>query len=432
MTPHGGETLLDVLVIGGGAAGVPAAIQAASMGMRTMLVEKNGALGGTTTVAGVALPGLFHAWGQQVIAGIGWEMVKQAVSLAGGTLPNFSDWRQPHYKLQVPVVAPLFAATADEAVLRSGSGLRLHTMLGAVSPAGDFWRVTLCGKEGLTQVLARRIVDCSGDADVVGLAGLERESNTQRQPGTLMVRLGGYELEELDFEALDVAYSRAVSNGELRATDLSMSERPMRRFLSSRGENTIHVTGVDGGTSVTRTAAEVEARRTLTRIYRFLRGQEGLQNLTVDSWAIECGIRETFTIDGLERIRSDDYLSGRHWDDAVSNSFYPIDLHRPDGDGIEIRALPYGTVPSIPRGAMIPRGSNNLIVAGRAIAGDQEANSAYRVQASCMAMGQAAGANAALSVTERVPMAEVPLPLLHDALRARGAIIPGEVVIPPR
>lgn len=424
-------TEIDVLVIGGGAAGVPAAIQAASMGARTMLVEKNGALGGTTTVAGVALPGLFHAWGHQVIAGIGWRMVTRAVQVAGDTLPDFSDWRKPHYKLQVPVSAPLYAGVLDAEIVGAGVDLRLHTMLGALEATADGWAVTLCDKEGLYTVRTRRIVDCSGDADAVALAGGERLRNEERQPGTIMVRFGGYDLDQLDIDALDAAYERAVASGELRAEDLSMSEHPMARFLRGRGENAIHVTGIEGGTSLSRTAAEIEGRRTLARIYGFLRRQPGLERVTIESWAVECGIRETFTIDGLERITVQDYVTGRRWEDAVSHSFYPIDVHQPDGDGIDIRPLEYGTVPSIPRGAMIPRGSEHLMVAGRAIAGDQEANSAYRVQASCMAMGQAAGANAALSATLGVSMNSVPLGQLHDHLRAGGAILPGDVEIRP-
>ncbi|MCE7481540.1 FAD-dependent oxidoreductase [Microbacterium profundi] len=422
---------LDVLVVGGGAAGVPAAIQAASMGGRTMLVEKNGALGGTTTVAGVALPGLFHAWGHQVIAGIGWRMVTKAVQVAGDVLPDFSDWRRPHYKLQVPVSAALYAGVLDAEVLQAGVDLRLHTMLGALEPKDDGWTVTLCDKEGLYTVRARRIVDCSGDADAAALAGLERLRNEQRQPGTIMVRFGGYDLDRLDIDALDAAHAQAVASGALRAEDLSMTERPMARFLRGHGENAIHVTGIEGGTSLTRTAAEIEGRRTLARIYGFLRRQPGLERVSIESWAVECGIRETFTIDGHERITVQDYVSGRRWEDAVSHSFYPIDVHQPDGDGIDIRPLEYGTVPSIPRGAMIPRGSAHLIVAGRAVAGDQEANSAYRVQASCMAMGQAAGANAALSASAGVPMSSVPLVSLRDELRAGGAILPGDVAIAP-
>src|SRR5690606_18711721 len=128
-------------------------------------------------------------------------------------------------------------------------------------------------------------------------------------------------------------------------------------------------------------------------------------------------------IEGQVRITVDDYRSGRMWPDAVSYSFYPIDVHRPDGHGIDIRPLEYGTVPTIPRGAMLPQSAERLIVAGRAISGDQEANSAYRVQASCMAMGQAAGVLAAMSARTGTPPQSLPIREVHAVLRQEGAIV---------
>ena len=112
------------------------------------------------------------------------------------------------------------------------------------------------------------------------------------------------------------------------------------------------------------------------------------------------------------------------WDDAVCYSFYPIDVHRPSGDGIDIRPLEEGMVPTIPRGALIPRDSRNFLAAGRCASGDQEANSAYRVQASCMAMGQAAGGIAALAVQRNELPAEVPMEAVRALLRNHGAIVP--------
>lgn len=423
---------LDVLVIGGGPAGCTAAIQAARLGARTALVEKNGALGGTTTVAGVALPGLFHAWGEQVIAGIGWEMVHQAVQLAGTALPDFGRWELPHYKLQIPVVAPLYAGVIDNTVLASGAELRLHTMLAGLDWESDHWRVRLCGKEGITEVTARRVIDCTGDADAVHLAGLERRTNSRRQPGTIMITLSGYDLDSLDFEALDAAYADALDTGALQPADLARTEDAVRRFLRSRGSNAIHVVGVDGGSSAGRTRAEVAARETLRRIWTFLRRQPGLEQVTIDSWAIECGIRESHTIVARGFITAGDYVRGRHYDDAVSHSFYPIDVHDAEGNGIDIRRLEYGTVPTIPRSAMLPRDHDYLMVAGRSVAGDQEANSAYRVQASCMAMGQAAGVITALSADSDVPLADVEIGSVHQQLRRHGAIVPGDVRIPER
>jgi hypothetical protein len=217
----------------------------------------------------------------------------------------------------------------------------------------DGWDVTLCTKEGLWQIRAATLVDCTGDADVVAQAGLRRIRNDLRQPGTIMVRMAGYDPEDLDYEAITAAHGDAVARGALRTGDLT--DQSIERFLRRRGKNAIHVPGVDGGTSGGRTAAELSARRALMRIFRFLKEQSGLHDLTIENWAVECGIRETYTIDARARITADDYTSGRRWDDAVSYSFYPIDVHRPDGHGIDIRPLRYGTVPTIPRVAPWPR-----------------------------------------------------------------------------
>jgi hypothetical protein len=186
-------------------------------------------------------------------------------------------------------------------------------------------------------------------------------------------------------------------------------------------------TDIDGSTSAGKSDAEIKGRQALMRIYRFLRRQPGLEKVTIDACATECGIRETYTIVGKKRVTHGDYTSGRLWEDAVSYSFYPIDVHRSDGDGIDIRPLSEGSFPTMPRGALLPVGSKNLMVAGRSAAGDKEANSAYRVQASCMGMGQAAGALAALACRHNCDVEDVPLPELYDLLAEYGAIVPGTV-----
>jgi hypothetical protein len=417
----------DVAVIGGGPAGSTAAIQAARLGARTLLVEKNGMLGGTTTAAAIDVPGLFHAWGRQVIAGIGWEIVRRAVETAGDELPDFAAYNQPANKLSVQLRREIYAALLDEVVLDSGTVLRLHTMIGAVHRDELNWRLTLCGKEGLSNAWCRVLVDCTGDANAVALAGFERERNAERQPATYSASFSGFDSAALDYDALENARAAATQTGQLRPADLSVHTDGVRGFLRYRGRNSIHIPGVDGSTSHGRTAAEVEGRRALMRIFTFLRAQPGLENLTIDYFAAECGIRETYTIAGKRRITTDAYISGRMWDDAVCYSFYPIDLHRPSGHGIDYRTLPKDTFPTIPRGALLPRGSNWLIAAGRCAAGDQEANSAYRVQASCMAMGQAAGAMAALSTHSGIEPEQLPIDHIHQTLRAHGAIVPGDI-----
>jgi hypothetical protein len=168
----------------------------------------------------------------------------------------------------------------------------------------------------------------------------------------------------------------------------------------------------------------VQARQALGRVYRLLRRVPGCEQLTVSYVANECGVRETWRIVGEAEVTLDSYWSGYVWPDAICHSFYPIDIHQPDSMAIDIRPLAPGVVPTIPYGALIPQGSDHLLVAGRCIAGDQAANSAYRVQATCMATGQAAGAAAALAARQGCSVRAVPLDGLRALLRAHGAIVP--------
>jgi hypothetical protein len=136
----------------------------------------------------------------------------------------------------------------------------------------------------------------------------------------------------------------------------------------------------------------------------------------------ETAVRETYRIDGIYRITREDYVSGKVFDDSVSYSFYPIDLH--DKNGVAPKHLAEGQVATIPLRALIPRGSQNFIVAGRCVSSDRLANSALRVQASCMAMGQAAGAAAALACKLKTSPLNVPYVQLKALIKEYGGIVP--------
>jgi len=139
----------------------------------------------------------------------------------------------------------------------------------------------------------------------------------------------------------------------------------------------------------------------------------------------ETAFRESYRILGETIITEADYASGRVFEDAVAYAFYPVDLHK--GTGFEkLYHLKPGIIPTIPLRALIPKDSRNVMVAGRCVSSDRPANGGLRVQASCMAMGQVAGATAALAVMNRATPLDVPLAEIHKLLREHNAIVPAQ------
>lgn len=414
----------DVVVVGGGTAGICAAVEAGRAGCRTLLVEKTGQLGGTMTSASVPLPASFHAWGKQVIAGIGWELVSSAMA-AGGTAPG-----DPGQGCPVPlrVNQALFAALADEMVLSAGVEILLHVMPARAQFDGKIWQIDLCTKTGLRSIAARTVVDCTGDANMVTMAGLAVERGSTLQPATLVVNVDGYDAAALDYESLQKAFEQAVAAGEVRSTDCGWNRGQIRLFLQLHGGNRNHVPGVDGSTSEGRTLAEIESRRAMMRLYRWCRRQKGLEKMQIHFMAPETGIRESVIIVGKQKVTEADYLAGRVWDDSICYSLYPIDVHC--DEWVDYVPIQNGVFPTIPLGALLPRDGRSIIVAGRCIAGDRRSNSSYRVQAPCMAMGQAAGAAAALAARLNIEVQDVPFAQLRAMLEANGAIVPGRTPTP--
>ncbi len=410
----------DVLVIGGGTAGTIAAIQAGRLGVRTMLVEAGSQLGGTTTTGGVDFPGLFHAWGRQVIAGIGWELVKAAAELNDDDLPDFSKpTGRQHWRHQVRLCGNLYAALAEEACVKAGVQLRYYESPHTVTATPDGWRVRLVGKGTIVDVTTKQVIDCTGSASAVALAGFQRMREKSRQPGTLIYRVGGYDVATIDMNALQAKHAAAVKAGVLKRTDMNGS---VAAWLGKGGESGNHVVGADSSTSESHTETNIEGRQALLRVMRFLKQEPALSLMKIERLQPETGVRETYRVVGETVITVKDYESGRVFADAVAHSFYPIDLHF--AGGVRPKPLHEGVVPTIPLGALIPKGSRNLMVAGRCLSSDQLANSALRVQASCMAMGQAAGATAALAAKSSATPKQVPLSSIRRELVQHGAIVP--------
>ena len=137
----------------------------------------------------------------------------------------------------------------------------------------------------------------------------------------------------------------------------------------------------------------------------------------------DVGVRETYRVEGEYVITHDDYVSGRVWDDSLAYAFYPVDLHE-NKSGVHPKHLQEGTVATVPLRALLANGVPNLLVAGRCVSSDRLANSALRVQATCMACGQAAGAAAALAALQDAAPGELNVEDIKNALREQGAIVP--------
>jgi hypothetical protein len=244
------------------------------------------------------------------------------------------------------------------------------------------WQVDCAGFGTRRRVNCKQIIDCTGGAEVVGLAGLPRLREEERQPGSYLYMMG-------------------------------KAHEPGRNQI-----HRLYVHGADSTNSRTATAANLTGRKSILEQVR-AKGQR-LMHLQP-----ETGFRESFRIEGEVIITVNDYRSGRKFEDAVCHAFYPVDLHTKAG--VKPEPLKRGIVPTIPLRALIPKGSRDLMVAGRCVSSDRLANSGLRVQASCMAMGQAAGAAAALAAKAGTTPLELPLREIHELLRAHGAIIPGDV-----
>jgi FAD dependent oxidoreductase/FAD binding domain len=372
---------VDVLVIGGGTAGVIAAIQAGRAGAKTLLVERNSQLGGAMTTGGVAFPGLFDAWGKQVIAGIGWELVKESVEMDGGEFPDFSKVPKSHWQNQLYTNQFLYAILAEEKCRQAGVEIAYYEFPRAATKTEKGWQVDCVGFGTQRRVNCKQIIDCTGGAEVVGMLGYERLREEERQPGSYLFKLG-----------------------EAHAPGREQVHR-------------LYVHGADSTNSRTATQANLTGRQSILEKAR--KDKKRLMHMQP-----ETGFRESYRIVGETLITVNDYTSGRVFEDAISYAFYPVDLHTKTG--VKPKPLKPGTVPTIPLRALIPKGSRDIMVAGRCVSSDRLANSGLRVQASCMGMGQAAGAAAALAAKAGTTPLEVPLAGIHALLREHGQIIPGK------
>ena len=402
--------IADVAVVGGGTAGVFAAISAARTGAKTILIEKNSIIGGTMTVAGVNYPGLFFAWGKQIIDGPCWEAIKRTADLGGAVIPEIKFKPEKHWYEQIKLNKFIFTSVLFQMCEECGVQLICNSMISSVND--DCTEMIITEKTGMSFIQTKKIIDTTGDANVVQMAGYDVEKSTVQQPATLQNRISGYCKDNISEDELREKFKKEKFPAYITA-DHILSYIDIGRI-------DLHIPCTDADTSLGKTKLECRAYHDMLKLYIFLKGINGLENLEIDYTASETGVRETNRILGEKKVTAADYIEGVLYDDSVCYAFYPIDLHVMDG--IKKTYHKENVVAKIPYGALIPKNSKNILCAGRCISSDTYANSAIRVEAVCMATGQAAGCAAALAAQFDIAVKDVQYQKLCNALKKIGAI----------
>lgn len=455
----------DVIVVGGGTAGVCAALAAARTGANTLVIEHNGVFGGTMTMGLVTPLDAIGTRCGKPFGGILWEILDRVKTesryyFGEGDCPRASPQVMAH------VLSQLISESGVSVLLRT-------TVLETVVEDNQIKRLLVHNKSGLSWVEGKVIIDATGDGDIIADAGEEfvlgsepgvfrhlnetgldqvheEESGTYgkyeksglMQPVTLFFTMSG----------VDVDRAEPLNNRHLTYADIGMTREdflklpyantpgfevsgedvplPQGRVLITRTSrpgvvavNMSRVCNVNGIDADSVSRAEMIARAQVFFLADFLRRfVPGFEHAVLFETAAALGIRETRRLVGRYVLTGSEAIRCVSFDDVVAQGSYMIDIHDPQGRRKAIGGQLQGDCYDIPWRSLLPKTVTNLIVCGRCISADHVAHSSTRIQGTCMLTGQAAGTAAALSVAENRNVVDLPAALVQKKLSADGVL----------
>lgn len=411
----------DTIVVGGGPAGVGAALAAGRAGKKTLLVEQYGFLGGMWT-AGLVIP----IWDWENKGGIMQELVDE-INTAG---KNSSAG--PLYTFDIETMKLIL----DRKMRQAGVHILFHTAFtDVVMEEGTVRGVLVENKSGRQAYLGKVIIDCTGDGDIAARAGapfkVGRDADGATQPMSLMFKLGNMDyVQNMDhFPSNDGStelfyYMRYAAKLAGLQDVVFNFERPYILRLPTPHQGIAEMTHVRGKSGIDAwqlSEAEMEGRELVAETMDFFtKYMPQFRDAFLEQTAPHIGVRETRRIMGEYMLSLEDMLRGAQFDDGICTCTFNVDIHQPDGlgqEGMEYATRPY----QIPYRCLVPQHIDGLLVAGRCISGTYEAHASYRVTGDCVAMGQAAGIAAALAVELELQPRQVDGLLVARSMETQGA-----------